>query len=253
MNKQHDIFISYATEDKEYATKLVTSLNHLGLTTWFAPLNLEVGDNLAKSIDAVLTFCKFAVVIISPEYTTKNWTQYELNTLNSKMVENKTTLFPIWHGIDKKQIEVWNASIANIVALNSSMELSLISEKISGKISGNAPIRGVSPSYENPQWRFLWGYGELMVNSDNGPAFNIFGAAEFPDKDFPLYIYNHLYSKKEIVSKIVHIIFYHSYDEHKNRVSKEDWDKLFLLCKIYGFDVEDEKFDPAIECPLFLK
>jgi hypothetical protein len=72
--------------------------------------------------------------------------------------------------------------------------------------------RGVTPSYENPQWRFLQGRGELLANSDTGGAFNIFEAAEFLDKDFPLYIYGRLYSKKQIkkeqLLQLFHPIFH---------------------------------------------
>jgi hypothetical protein len=46
----------------------------------------------------------------------------------------------------------------------------------------------------------------LLANSDTGGAFNIFEAAEFLDKDFPLYIYGRLYSKKDIIIEIAKII-----------------------------------------------
>jgi hypothetical protein len=75
----------------------------------------------------------------------------------------------------------------------------------------------VTPSYENPQWRFLQGRGELLANSDTGGAFNIFEAAEFPDKDFPLYIYGRLYSKKDIIIEIAKIIVYQSYNLSSNQ------------------------------------
>jgi hypothetical protein len=80
----------------------------------------------------------------------------------------------------------------------------------------------------------------LLANSDTGGAFNIFEAAEFPDKDFPLYIYGRLYSKKDIIIEIAKIIVYQSYN-----LSSERRDRMVRLCKDYGFDTEDPNFDPA--------
>lgn len=244
MNKPYDVFISYAKEDEEFAQKVADSLKYLGFKIWFAPLALEIGDKLLDSINAGLNTSKFGLIILSKQYISKSWTNYELDVLHRQQIESDKKLFPLWHGIDKKQIDLWNPGLSGIVALKSSMELSLISEKIANAISQNAPIRGVTPSYENPQWRFLQGRGELLANSVDGGAFNIFEAAELPDQDFPLYIYDRLYSKRDIVIEIAKIIGYRSHD--KVRVSDEQWDRLVKLCKSYGFDTEDQNFDPAI-------
>ena len=244
MNKPYDVFISYATEDEVYAKEVADYLKHLGFKIWFAPLTLEIGDKLLDSINAGLVTSKFGLVILSAKYISKSWTKYELDVLHRQHIENDKKLFPLWHGVDKNQIDEWNPGLSGIVALKSSMSISLISEKIANVISQNAPIRGVIPSYENPQWRFLQGRGELLANSDNGGAFNIFEAAEFPDEDFPLYIYDRLYSKKDIVIEIAKIIGYRYHD--KMRVSNERWDRMVKLCKSYGFDTENPNFDPAI-------
>ena len=233
MKKPYDVFISYATEDEAYAKEVADSLKYLGFKIWFAPLTLEIGDRLLDSINAGLVTSKFGLVILTAKYISKSWTKYELDVLHRQHIESDKALFPLWHGIDKKQIDEWNPGLSGIVALKSSMGLSLISEKIANAISQNAPIRGVTPSYENPQWRFLQGRGELLANSVNGGAFNIFEAAEFPDEDFPLYIYDRLYSKKDIVIEIAKIIVYRSHDDM--RVSDERWDRMVKLCKSYGF------------------
>jgi hypothetical protein len=238
--KPYDVFISYATEDEAYAEKVANSLKSLGFKIWFAPATLKVGDSLLSSINAGLSASKYGLLILSAEYMSKSWTEYELNVLHRQYIESDKKLFPLWHDVDKNQIDKWNPAFSGIVALKSSMKLSLITEKIANVISQNAPIRGVTPSYENPQWRFLQGRGELLANSDTGGAFNIFEAAEFPDKDFPLYIYGRLYSKKDIIIEIAKIIVYQSYN-----LSSERRDRMVRLCKDYGFDTEDPNFDPA--------
>ena len=108
----------------------------------------------------------------------------------------------------------------------------------------SSPVRGVAPSYENPQWRFLQGRGELLANNQEGGAFNLFEAAEFPDKDFPLYIYGRQYTKKQIVFEVAKAIYYGSHDEL--RLAPDRKKRMLKLCKEYGYDVKSPGFDPAI-------
>ena len=243
IEKPYDVFISYATEDETYTKKVVDSLKSLGLKVWFAPVTLEVGDRLLDSIHAGLFASKCGLIILSSKYMSKSWTKHELDVLHRQHIENNKRLFLLWYGVNKNQIDKWNPALSGIVALKSSMSIPLIAKKIANVMSQNAPIRGVTPSYENPQWRFLQGRGELLANSDTGDAFNIFEAAEFPDKDFPLYIYGRLYSKKSIIIKIAKIIVYQSYNSYS--LSSERRDRMVRLCKDYGFDTEDPNFDPA--------
>jgi len=244
MNKPYDIFISYSTEDEDYVKELERSLRYLGFHAWFAPLTLEIGDRLLDSINAGLLASKFGLIVISPSYISKSWTKYELDILHRQHIENDKRVFPIWHGVEKDQIDKWNPGLSGIVAMKSSDSISSISSKIAKVISKNAPIRGVTPRYENPQWRFLQGRGELLENSEDGGAFNIFEAAEFPDKDFPLYIYDRLYSKRDIVIEVAKALSYQSYDEL--RLSADRRQRLIELCKSYGFDVEAPGFDAAV-------
>ena len=46
-----DVFISYASEDKEVARALADALIALGLSVWFDEYELRVGDSLSRKID----------------------------------------------------------------------------------------------------------------------------------------------------------------------------------------------------------
>jgi hypothetical protein len=50
-NTMHDSFLSYATEDNDFATELAFGLRGNGLHVWFAPMFLRVGDRLVESIE----------------------------------------------------------------------------------------------------------------------------------------------------------------------------------------------------------
>lgn len=246
MNKPYHLFVSYASEDEAYVSELAKSLKYLGLRVWFAPLSLKIGDKLLDSINAGLMASEYGLVVLSPSYIEKSWTKYELDVLHRQHIEKNKRLFPLWHGIEKSQLDAWNPGLSGIVAIQSTEDASSISEKIAEVVYQSCPLRGITPSYENPQWRFLQGRGELFANNEDGGAFNLFEAAEFPDKDFPLYIHDRTYTKKQIVCEVVKALYYRSYDEL--RLSDERKSTMKTLCKEHGFDLEAPGFDPAIYC-----
>ncbi len=50
--RNYDVFISYASEDKDlFVRPLASALGQLGLSVWFDELSLHPGDNLSASID----------------------------------------------------------------------------------------------------------------------------------------------------------------------------------------------------------
>lgn len=195
------------------------------------------------SINAGLIASEFGLIIISPSYISKAWTSYEMDVLHRQHIEAEKRLFPLWHGVGKEEIERWNPGLSGIVALKSSEGVSSIADKIAKVISKKAPIRGVTPSYENPQWRFLQRQGELLANNVDGGAFNLFEAAEFPDNCFPLYIHGSLYSRRDIVIKVTKALFYQGYDEL--RLSSDRKERLIALCESFGFDIKAPGFDAA--------
>lgn len=244
MKKPYDLFISYASEDEAFVTDLAGSLRFLGLHVWFAPLALKVGDKLLDSINAGLMASQFGLVIVSPTYISKAWTGYELDVLFRQHVEAEKKIFPLWHGVDKREIDSWHPGLSGIVALKSSEGPATISTKIADVVYQGAPTRGIAPSYENPQWRFLQGRGELYANREDGGAFNLFEAAEFPDEYYPLYVHDRLHSKKDIVLAVAKALHYGSYE--RASLSQERRARMIKLCQEFGFDLEDSGFDPAV-------
>ena len=244
MTKPYHLFISYASEDEGYATELANALKYFGLNVWFAPLSLNIGDKLLDSINAGLIASEYGLLLLSPPYIKKQWTSYELDVLHRQYIEKQKKLFPIWHGIDKTEIDNWNPGLSGIVAMKSAEGVDAISRKIADIVYQGCPIRGISPRYENPQWRFLQGCGELLVNNEDGPAFNLFEAAEFPDNHFPLYVHNRPYTRKEIILAVAKALFYGNPDVIP--LTEERRERMKNLCKEYGYDLDAPGFDPAI-------
>ena len=244
MTKPYHLFISYASEDEAYATELSTYLEYLGLRIWFAPLSLKIGDKLLDSINAGLLASEYGLLLLSPTYLAKQWTSYELDVLHRQHIEDQKRLFPLWHGVDRSQINQWNPGLSGIIALKSTESLSDICGKIADVIYQSCPTRGISPSYEDPQWRFLQGCGELYANREDGGAFNLFEAAEFSDNHFPLYVHNRPYSREEIVLAVAKALYYGNPDVIT--ITEERRIRMKKLCNTYGFNLDAPGFDPAI-------
>jgi hypothetical protein len=90
----------------------------------------------------------------------------------------------------------------------------------------------------------LQGRGELFANTENGPAFNLFEAAEFPDNYYPLYVNDKPHSRREIILEVAKALYYGSHDEIRLATGKRE--RMIGLCKEYGYDIEALGFDPAI-------
>jgi hypothetical protein len=248
MPKPYHLFISYASEDEEYAARLEKALRWRGLKVWFAPLSLVVGDKLLDSINAGLIASEYGVILVSAPYILKSWTNYELDVLHRQHIEKDKKLFLVRHGVDKEKIDAWNPGLSGIVWLNSTEDESAVSEKIANVVYQGSPVRAVTPSWEDPQWRFLRGQSEMLINNEDGPAFHLFEAAEFPDNYFPLYVFDRPYSKKEIISAVASALYYRNPDTIQ--LAGDRRKKMKALCKKHGYDLDSEGFDPAIDCVL---
>jgi hypothetical protein len=120
--KRHDVFICHASENKaEFVRPLAKALRSLGLAVWYDEFELSVGDNLRRSIDRGLTGSRYGVVVLSEAFFAKNWPQYELDGLVAKEMDGAKVVLPIWHRVTKDEVTSYSPSLANKVALNSSM------------------------------------------------------------------------------------------------------------------------------------
>ncbi len=233
----YNTFISYATEDEGLAEKLAEALNTTGFSVWFAPLSLKIGDRLLDSINAGLILSTTGLLILSPSYITKKWTHYELDVLHRQHIEEGKRLLPLWHRVTKQDLDAWNPGVSGIVGISTEKSFPEVVAKIVARLTDNAPLRGVSPSWESPYWRFLQGRGELNANSVDGSTFNIFEAVLFKDQDFPIYIDGKNHTREELLFNVAEIMAHQSY-EARMRLGDERWNKIRALCIEHGFDPE---------------
>ena len=120
-NTEYDLFISHASEDKdEFVRPLAELLENMGIKVWYDEFTLKVGDSLRKSIDQGLIKSRFGTVILSTAFCSKNWTQYELDSMVAREMNGHKMILPIWHRITKDEVINFSPALADKVALNTS-------------------------------------------------------------------------------------------------------------------------------------
>jgi hypothetical protein len=120
-NKEYDVFISHASEDKDDVVRpLAVALKNEKLTVWFDEFELKIGDSLRRKIDKGLANSRFGIVVLSKAFIKKGWTNYELDGIITKSISGEQVILPIWHNITKKEVIDFSPSLADKLARNTS-------------------------------------------------------------------------------------------------------------------------------------
>jgi hypothetical protein len=121
-NVEYDVFISHSSEDKEdFVRPLTLELQELGIKVWYDEFELKLGDSLRRSIDKGLINSKYGIVVLSTSFFKRNWTQYELDGFVNREMNGMKVILPIWHKVSKDEVQKFSPSLADKVALNSSV------------------------------------------------------------------------------------------------------------------------------------
>lgn len=133
----HDVFIAHASEDKvEIAKPLVAALEKRGWSAWLDELEMTVGDSLRRRIDEALHRSRFGVVILSPRFFEKEWTQRELDGLTAREVQTGSkVILPVWHEIDAEEVESFSPPLADRVGVSTDLGIDEVADQLSRALS----------------------------------------------------------------------------------------------------------------------
>ena len=170
---EFDVFISHATEDKDFAGPLAHGLRSAGLRVWFDEFELGIGDSLNGKINYGLSRSRYGVVVISPTFFKKHWTQLEMNGFVARQTSGERVILPIWHRITKNEIIEQAPPLADIVALNSSTQsMEEIVSEIVEKVRVTEPL---NTSSEKP----------AATIRNTGASFAVFYVAQANTAELP--------------------------------------------------------------------
>jgi TIR domain len=232
----HDAFISYATEDNDFAVDVALGLKTNGLSIWFAPLSLKVGNKLLDSIETGLQESRSGVLILSKDYLKKGWTQYEMDILVRQHIEKNKKILPVWLDVSKAEVEIRHSGLSGIVAITDIKPTYRVVSHIVEALSDGAPSRGVIPVYEDPAHRFLQGLGEVNLQTSQGPATTIFELLiHGKESDFPFWLAGRVYSRENLLFRVA-CLLPHVPDRARIVVGDHGYRKLGEMCVEHGFD-----------------
>lgn len=127
-----DLFISHAWEDKNsVARPLFEALTARGISVWYDESVLEIGDSLSQKIDEGLSRCRYGVVVISPQFFSKRWTQRELAGLVARETSSgKKAILPVWHNVTPEIVSRYSPTLADRLGVPTKEGIPHITERI---------------------------------------------------------------------------------------------------------------------------
>ncbi len=140
---KYDVFISHASQDKEdFVRPLAELLDEMGFRVWYDDFVLTVGDSLRESIDRGIAHSEYGLVVLSPHFFAKGWTQRELNGLTARQVSGRRKLIlPVWHNVTREDVEEYSPTLVDTVAFDTQrMSLEEIAEGIADVLPGLAKM-----------------------------------------------------------------------------------------------------------------
>jgi uncharacterized protein YjbI with pentapeptide repeats len=92
----YNCFISYSTEDQEFATQLFDDLSKNGVECWFSPHDVQAGKKLYDQLSDAINVSERLLLILSDASMASEWVKTEIAEAREKEVrENRRVLFPI--------------------------------------------------------------------------------------------------------------------------------------------------------------
>jgi predicted nucleotide-binding protein len=88
------LFLSHAWEDKESFVEPLYQALKDEFDVWYDQARITLGDSIYEKISQGIRECDFGVVVFSPDFLRKNWTQEEF--IGLKALQTKVLRLPIF-------------------------------------------------------------------------------------------------------------------------------------------------------------
>lgn len=103
---EYDVFVSHANDNKQsFVDSLYEGLGRLRIKIWYDTTEIDWGDNLKDAIMKGLEKCRFGIVVLSPEFIGRQWTEKELSELLSRQNERQDkVVLPLLYNLTVEQM-----------------------------------------------------------------------------------------------------------------------------------------------------
>jgi hypothetical protein len=94
--QHYSCFISYSTQDQEFADRLYADLQNKGVRCWFAPHDLQIGKKILDAVDAAIRLRDRVLLILSEHSINSDWVEDEVTAgFEEERKRGEEVLFPI--------------------------------------------------------------------------------------------------------------------------------------------------------------
>ena len=98
------VFLSYAWEDSDLASKIAHVLMENGIETWWAGWSMRAGDSMPQKINEGLGECTHFVVLLTPVSMTKSWVKLEMDAGLVRKIADKCVFITLRHDVPAKDL-----------------------------------------------------------------------------------------------------------------------------------------------------
>ena len=95
MTKTEQVFISYATEDTQFAHHLADDLQRLGIQVWIAPDSIKPGESWVDAIERGLEESSHMVVVLTPAALESEWVRKETDVAIARERKGHIQVIPL--------------------------------------------------------------------------------------------------------------------------------------------------------------
>lgn len=86
------LFISYSSEDRDFAERLATDLENQGIGIWLDKWEIKVGDSIIEKIEKGIKDNDFLGIVLSPSSVKSKWARKELSAALMKELKSKSVV-----------------------------------------------------------------------------------------------------------------------------------------------------------------
>lgn len=132
MTEGHDVFISYASEDRSsFVRPLAEALRRMGALVWYDEFMLKPGDSISAKIDGGLRDSRYAVLVLSHSFFKRGWTESEYRALFQRgRAEGRNLIIPIYFDVTSDDVRAYSPLLADIWAIRDVLEVDWVAQRI---------------------------------------------------------------------------------------------------------------------------
>ena len=112
----YDVFISYSRKDGNIAREIAKALTQRGVNVFYDESQINFGDSISDLKEEALEHSKSFLLLVSPDYLSSQWQNFELGVALSREPKGGRRIFPvILREVPRESMPI---RLSDIVAIN---------------------------------------------------------------------------------------------------------------------------------------